>query len=201
MFRFILSCIILLLVAAGLSLSLDLPVALTCWLALAAGLCLFASIAIARQPPETATPAGRLGGLLIRWGFVIGRGRLSIAVILSCLVWCILGSAVIAAVAFRGQTQTMLFVLAWTIDLLALFYLVGVPLRNRSASMLRSLSPVIAVVAGMLFVSAVLWLNPQLWGGRDRALLIAGGPLLVIGGGYGLFLIVILTVGKRARWN
>jgi hypothetical protein len=34
-----------------------------------------------------------------------------------------------------------------------------------------------------------------------RALLIAGGPPLFIGVGYGLFVLVLLTAGKNARWN
>jgi hypothetical protein len=33
------------------------------------------------------------------------------------------------------------------------------------------------------------------------ALAIAGGPPLFVVGGYGLFLVVMLTVGRNARWN
>jgi hypothetical protein len=43
----------------------------------------------------------------------------------------------------------------------------------------------------------VLWVM----GRPGWALVVSGGPLALIGGGYGLFIVVMLIAGRHARWN
>jgi len=53
----------------------------------------------------------------------------------------------------------------------------------------------------LLGVSSALWLGSASPNAKRLALLIGGGPPLFIGVGYGLFLLVMLTAGRHARWN
>jgi hypothetical protein len=171
------------------------------WLVLSAVTCALSALALASQPLGVPTFAGRIGSLFVRWGFAAGHGRLAPAVAISWLVWAVLGAALISAIRYRSDPQQELIILAWTVDILGLMHLTGIALARRSSSMNRNLLPVAGVLVVMLAVSSVLWFGAKFPGGRHLALLVAGGPPLFIGVGYGLFLLVMVTVGRGARWN
>ena len=82
----------------------------------------------------------------------------------------------------------------------ALNYLLGIALSPETSSLALSLLPVFASLAGMLIVSAYLWFHPHLFGGRRTAMLVAAGPPLFVGGGYLLFLFIMLVVGQFTPW-
>lgn len=184
-------------VMVGLALKLPSPTALYAWAGFAAAACLLGALAIASQPIGKATWLGRIGSIPMRWGFRAGRGRLAPAIGISWLVWLVLGFAVITAVQHRSDIRTALFTLAWCVDLLVLFRIVGLMLANRGP---RKLLNIGAVLVGMLLVSGFFWLKGEP-NAQRMALLIAGGPPALIGGGYALFLGFMMTVGRNARWN
>lgn len=188
-------------IAAALS-TLDLGVhPLLAWLAFCALACVLGAAALASQPLGVSTWTGRIVGMPLRWGYGAGRGKLWAIAAISWLVWALLGSAVIVALTHPADRLLQWLVLAWTVDALALAYVCGVPIAQRSARLAMNLLPVAGVLAGMLGASLLQWLHPFLPGGIETALAIAGGPTLLVGGGYLLFLAVVLTFGRGARWN
>lgn len=174
------------------------------WAAIAACACAIGAAAIASQPLGRATMPGRLGASVVRWGFRAGNGRLLAAAVISWGVWLLLGFGAIAAVRARGDLTYRLLLLAWVVDLALLLYVAGLVLtraRSRGGSTVTVLLPIIAALAGMIAVSGYLWFGRGSAEAQRSALLLAGGPPLVIGAGYGLYLLVVLTVGRGARWN
>ena len=61
----------------------------------------------------------------------------------------------------------------------------------------RTMALLTLFMAGLVGASAALWfLQMGHW-----ALTVAGVPLLLVGGGYGLFLGAMLAFGRKGRWN
>jgi hypothetical protein len=193
--------------AAGLAvccgLFLDRWTALAAWCALTGLACGLGAMLLARQPLGVSTMAGRIGGRAVRWGYRVSGGRLGIAVLVSWLIWTILGAAVIGMVQHRSSLQHVLMILAWCVDAVAMLYVIGILLaRWRPAGQMPgSLVKLATILGAMIVGSLVLWWVVRSEGARSTALLIAGGPPLVIGVAYGLFVVLIVTVGRRARWN
>jgi hypothetical protein len=170
------------------------------WASVSLLACILGALAIASQPLGQATLAGRFGSSVVRWGFRATQGKLAAAAAISWIIWLAVGSAAIVAVRARGDLSFRLMLLAWTIDFGALCYVLGVWLMNRGSGR-STLLVVAAALIGMLGISAALWFGNSGPATRRTALMLAGGPPLVIGVGYGLFLLVVLTVGRNARWN
>jgi hypothetical protein len=191
-------------VAAWVGRSFPLKTALLAWTALSGAMCAIGAFAIASQPIGTPTNFGRFGSLFVQWGFRAGQGRLIPAVLISWLFWVVAGAAVILMLSWRADRRQLLLALAWGVDALALLYVVGVILANKtptSAATPSSLLVIVAALVGMIAVSLALWGMSGSPGAMRTALLIAGGPPLQIGGGYALFVLMMLTVGRNARWN
>lgn len=153
----------------------------------------------------------RLAGHLLPWGYHLGGGTLP-GLVLGCVaVWAavaaavLLGSAPGAAVAAPNQPAAAAvgtspwLLLAWIVAGAFLLWMVG-QLRKHyqpGTSVTRSQGKLVLVVAAMLVGSVVL----HLLGHPGFALVVVGGPVLVVGGGYALFLGVILLFGRNMRWN
>jgi hypothetical protein len=199
MFIVIVGWALLAALCVGLALNLPARQALQSWAAVTAVGCVLGAFAIASQPLGQATFAGRLGSILLRWGFKESQGRLPIATLVSWLVWVGIGAATIAFLRARGDWAYRGMILAWAVDGALLAYVLGVWLAKgsgRAPSLLIIAIVLVAMIAG----SAALWSRgPE--AAKRLALVLAGGPPLMIGVGYGLFLIVVLTVGRNARWN
>jgi hypothetical protein len=177
----------------------DRPVLLY-WAIISLIACILAALAIASQPLGQATMLGRLGSAAVRWGFRASQGNLLGATLISWLIWLVLGGLVLTAVRARGDLWYRLLLLAWAVDFGALCYVVGVWLRNRGSG-----APTLLGIAGVLLTllaaSAALWWGVGSPAARRAAVIVAGGPPLALGAGYGLFLLIILTGGRNARWN
>lgn len=175
--------------------------AFTRWAIVIAVLCVLGGLAIRSQPVGEATIFGRIGSAFVRWGYRAGQGKLPAAVVISWLVWLVIGAAAIAMLHFRNEVQPLILSLGWATEVLLLFYLVGMWLANagaNSAFRMRFLT-MAGMVVVLLAASMLLWFKS---GGASRnlAVIIAAIPLgvaLV----YGIFLAVIMTVGGKARWN
>src|SRR3989442_716250 len=82
------------------------------------------------------------------------------------------------------------------LDSAALLYICSVMATKSGTA--RSVVKVTAVLTLMLVASIALSVFGNSVATTSLALAIAGGPPLLVGGGYGLFLVVMLTVGRNA---
>jgi len=186
-------------IAAWCALRWSPPLALAVWSGLAAALCGIGALLLSRQPVGVVTASGQLGASLLRWGYKVGRGQLPLIVLVSWLVWTALGAAAIALTVFRTEPQTRLMILAWTIDGLALLYLIGVTATNGPRARGALLIPFTALLA-MIGGSGALW-----WTGtesaRETALLIGGAPIPILAAGYGLMMGAMMLGGRKGGWK
>lgn len=168
------------------------------WAGIALVLCVLGAVLIASQPMGTPTLAGLIGSSVTRYGYRVGDGRLPFAVAVSWFFWIVVGSAAIAIVHHRVEFWSILLLLTWLVLALALAYIIGqVVVASKSGRVPGSLVRITVVLALLLIVSAGLAAG----GHRGFALAVAGIPVAIVGGGYGLFVLLILTVGRNARWN
>lgn len=187
--------------------------ALGVWAAIFTVLCTVIPLALARQSAGKITVMNFLMGYILQWGYRIGQGKLIRIAMISWGIWMLLGTAAVLATrvhanAFatglgadaqnRGATIMVLLTLAWIIDGAALCYLLGIVLAGRR---LASLGPVLAVLLLMIGVSMGLVIYNHTATTAKIALLVAGGPILLLGLLYGLFVINILVAGRTTRWN
>lgn len=171
------------------------------WSILLGVLCTLGGIAIRSQPIQQATIFGRLGGSVVRWGFRATQGRLLPAVIISWLVWLVIGAGAIGAITTRAALQPLILSLGWTTEVLLLFYLVGMWMANAGGSTAFRMKFVTmaGMVVLMLAASTFLWFRTT-GATKSGAVIIAVIPL-VVALVYGVFLAVILLVGGKGRWN
>jgi len=184
--------------------------ALAIWVGASAAMCAMAAVLLHRQAPGRIGVVNYAAGFVLPWGYRIGNGRLTAIAITSAIIWALLGAAVVtlripaSSAAHVDNTHAVLralLLMSWIIDGGALLYLLSV--MSRSPGLVRSLLKVTAIVAAMLIASVALTLFSHPGSGTmmPLALAISGGPPLVVGSAYGLFLLVMLTVGRNARWN
>ncbi|HEU5155115.1 MAG TPA: hypothetical protein VFU03_10325, partial [Gemmatimonadales bacterium] len=162
-------------IAAWCALRWGLPLGLAVWSGLAAALCGLGALLLSRQPVGVSTASGQLGAAVLRWGYKVGRGQLPGIVLVSWLIWVALGAAVMALTIFRTQGLTPWMILAWTIDGVALLYLIGLMAIRSGRTRSALLMPLLAVL-GMIGVSSVLWLKGT-ESARESALLVGGAPI------------------------
>ena len=151
-----------------------------------------------------------VAGWVLGWGFSIGRGKLVPIVLASWAVWVLIA----IGVATRGRPEyaaetvpeiptvhgaSMWLIASWAVDVAALLYLLGLLFKRFDArsSATRSQLVIVAIVLVLIGGSVGFWLADR----PRTALLIAGGPPLALGVIFGAFALVIVTVGRKARWN
>jgi len=180
--------------------------------------CVGAAIAVKGARPGEITWRNRLAGYLITWAMGLTRGQLGRMVVVSWAAWVAIGLAVTmlvvrdapaasaptsatvsAAPAGASTVALVLLFAAWVIDGMALIYIFGVLATNfrPGSSAGRSMLKLMATLLAMLGGSVALWLN----GRPGWAAAVAGGPVLLLGLAYGLFIALMLTAGRNARWN
>jgi len=176
-----------------------LPLGFAVWSGLVAALCGFGALLLSRQPVGVATASGQLGAAILRWGYKVGRGQLPGIVVVSWLIWVALGAAVMAVTLFRAEALTPWMILAWTIDGLALIYLIGVMTTRSGRTRIALLTPLLAVL-GMIGLSGALW-RAGTESARETALLIGGAPIPLLAAGYGLMMAAIMLGGRKGGWK
>ena len=175
---------------------------------LAVGLPVLGALLLRFSQPGTVTWRNYAGGWLMPFGYALGGGKLPRIVVACAILW--FGLAAAGLLAARSSptvgapgaepTPTVMIALVggWIVDGLVFVYLLGVLSKLRVSSQSgRSLLKVMFVVAALLIGSLVLhWC-----GASGLAALVAGGPPLAVAAMYGGWLLVVLTMGKNARWN
>ncbi len=146
-----------------------------------------------------------LAGYLAPWGVRVGGGKLWPIAVVSWLVWLAVGGGAFALTPEAGEPTggdialRVLLGASWAVAGYALGYLLATRVRNFPAgsSSGRRLHLLAGVLAALVAASVAL----HLIGFTLPALLVIGGPVLLIGGGYGLFVLVLVVFGRGARWN
>lgn len=175
------------------------PASFLVWSGAVALLCVVGALLLSRQPIGESTAMGQLGAAVLRWGYRVGRGQLLPIALVSWFLWTVLGGAVVLMVLHRGEPETVLMLAGWTVDLLALTFLVGRMLTNTPGSRGAVLLPALIVV-GLIGGSALLWRagTPT---ARQSALLLGAAPIPFLGAGYGLVLAAMLLGGRKGGWK
>jgi hypothetical protein len=180
------------------------------WAGISALFCVVGALLIKSQPMGRGTIAGRIGYQVVHFGFKAGQGSLTAAAAISWTVWLVVGSATVWVSQGPWDLLRLAMAAAWVMDTLAFFYIWGIALRNRPRSgqpdsppwrLPRPLLKLSAGLAGLIIVSGWLWFMMGTPAARLSAVLLAGGPILIVGGGYGLVALVFLTAGRNVRWN
>ncbi len=194
--------------------------AIGAWAMIVAIVCSIVALLMRAQLLGKVTIINYLAGFTMPWGYRIGRGNLLPIVLTSWSIWVLLSVAValsmmpqapptdkanstaIARSGERGIAVMVLLCVAWLIDGAVLLRLIGVAATSANAgNVMRSMPPISLLLLGMIGGSVALVSCSHSSGAVWIAVLIAGGPTLLAGGGYLVFLAVILSAGKNARWN
>ncbi len=189
--------------------------ALGWWAIILGVLCAGVAFAVSRQSSGRVTILNYLMGYILQWGYRIGRGQLVNITAISWIIWMLLGGVGILATqvhantfasnAIEPQTRGMvlmaLLALAWIVDGAALFYILGNGIFSGGpARQSGTLWAVAAILFIMILGSVGLVIAGHSRSAALAALLLAGGPILLAGVAYAVFIVVILMNGK-ARWN
>ncbi len=144
----------------------------------------------------------RVGSIFLPWGFQLSGGKLLPLTAIAWVVWVMVG---VATVALQGSTtaenpgKAVLLFAIWMLYgglCLRQLGLIFHHFRN-SPRPRRSMIVLTAIMLGLVIISLVLWQRGWAW----HALAVAGGPLVAIGGGYGLVLVSMLAFRGKGRWN
>jgi hypothetical protein len=172
--------------------------------------CGITAILFRRAPMGKVTVINYAAGILLPFGYFVGKGKLLPIVTTSWVVWSAvsIASSIAAArgydprvVTDDGQhhvtTMLVLLIVSWILDGFAILYLLRTIARRLSirSAAARQLFMMICLLVVLIALSAVLWSH----GFSALALLVAGGPICFVGGSYGLFLAVVLIT--KPRWN
>ena len=174
--------------------------ALAVWAGGMALLCTLAAVALKGAPMGKLTWRNRLAGYLLPWGYKLGRGKLIPMTAAAWAIWVLLGAGTILLVSTSAAAHpwlaTLIFI-TWVIEGGLLVRQLGLSLTFSTRSGRIAVLQFALVLAGLIGAGMVLWVM----GYPGWALVVSGGPVALVGGGYGLFLGVMLTVGRNARWN
>lgn len=181
------------------------------WIATIGLVCGSTALVMRLQPPGRVTPINYIAGIVLPWGYAIGRGRLLPIVLESWFRWALLGGAIVllaarsraAAAAYHpGPVLTTLLLLSWIVMAAAALRLITHVLTRANDNPIPpgTFGPILAML-GLLAASVALTAFGHTPAHARLALLLTGAPVAVIAGGYGLMMLVMLTFGRHARWN
>ena len=182
------------------------------WAGVAFVLSVVGALLIRSQPMSTPTMAGRVGYQVVHFGFRASHGRLWVATMISWCVWLAVGTSAVWIAQGWPDNMRLAIGIAWCADALAMMYVWGLVLRNRPSPRASemtghptriplTLAKLLGLLAAVLLVSAGMWFGVGTQGFKLAAVIIAAGPLTVVGLGYGGVLLLFATVGRNARWN
>jgi hypothetical protein len=198
--------------AAGAWLEPRLGIVLTtvCTSLMALAVCAVTALMLRRASPGRVSLVNRIAPILLPVGIHLGRGKLKPMVAWSTANWAVIALAgalfgklrfSISAPPASGRNTAgvlrVLFIIGIVVDALGLGYLMNRWTQQRASgsSKLKSMLPLwmillLAMSAGFIFS----------WKGWPMlAALTAGAPPVIVGGFYGLFILVILIF--KPRWN
>lgn len=194
-------------VCALLTANFGVLVAVVVWAVVSFVACVVGAVLLRTSEVGRVTWKNHAASYLIPWGVRVSRGKLWPIPVVSWAVWMTIGGGVFALTPGLGSdgltsgevVLRVLLGLSWAVAGYAFGYVLVVLSRGVSSgsSGSRMLTPFCVIIAGLLVLSVVL----HLCGFTLLALMATGGPVLLVGGGYGLFVLVLLIFGRNSRWN
>lgn len=183
------------------------PVAAVVWTAVSLVACVVGAVLLRTSEIGRVTWKNYAASYLIPWGVRVSGGKLWPIPVVSWVVWVVIAGGVFALTPGPGSdgltseevVLRVLLGLSWAVAGYAFGYSLVTLSRNFSSrsSGSRTLTLFCGVIAGSLALSVAL----HLCGFTLLALMTTGGPVLVFGGGYGLFVLAVLVFGRNSRWN
>jgi hypothetical protein len=168
------------------------------WAGLMALACGIGTVLLRTSRVSQVTWRNRLAGYLIPWGWRLNRGLLWPIPVISWIVWMAIGAA---AMLLRPGSESLALRLAlftaWVVDASVVVFLLGTLQQSTAGSRAGSVWKLFVLVVSLPVVSIGLYIG----GLAPAALAVGGGPPLVAGVVFGLFTLVLLTLGRNARWN
>lgn len=171
------------------------------------------TLLVLRAEVDQVTWRNRVAALMLPWGYRLAKGRLLWIGVVSAVVFTAITGGVILVTTLGGSVipggpgvspagipthVSWLLIVAWLVDGAALLRVVSMlPALPPGSSPARTLWKLGAMVVALLVGSIVLLLR----GYPTAALWVAGGPPLAIGVGFGLFVLMLMTLGRNTRWN
>lgn len=156
-------------------------------------------------------------GYLMPWGYKLGRGRLGWIIVISWIIWSLIGVAVVVQQVLSAAPPTIpttapsdvpsaiwswLLLAAWAANGAAVLYLLGTLVNNfkLSSTSGKSLLKIMALLVAVTAASVALHFN----GYARVAVLVAAAPLLFVGLIIGALVSMVAIAGlsgKPIRWN
>ncbi|MBN9520167.1 hypothetical protein J0H58_16835 [bacterium] len=184
----------------GLAEWLGTPAFAAIWVATTGAGCALGAALLRTSEIGRVTWRNRAAGYLIPWGWRLNRGRLWPVPLISWAVWAAIGGAVFLLRSGPAEEQPGLRIAlfaAWVVDAAALLFVLGSIRQATPGSRVGSLWRLTAILAGLILTSVGLYLG----GMTLAALAVGGGPPAVVGGCALLFVGLVVTIGRNARWN
>ena len=176
-----------------------------------AAVCGAVGLAMSRQKVGQVTIVNYLAPIVMPWGYRIGRGRIGFYIGESWLRWMLMatGMVVLASRSFSphavyrpGIVACVVLFLSWVVvGEVALRLITNLVTRANGNPLPPGTFPPIVGMIAVVLASAGLTLWGVTAGQFYGAMLLTAGPVAVVGGGYGLMLLVFLTFGRNMRWN
>jgi hypothetical protein len=169
-------------------------------------LCMVGALLLRSAPLGRIAWQNRVAGLVLPWGYRIS-GKLPAITAVSWAVWTLI--AVGVAVAMGAATRTAsagasrvwptMMIAGWAINAAAAFYLLGLYARYREHAP-RGRKPTLLLVGVLCALIAVSFLLSR--AGRPvLAAIVSIGPASVVGAIFGVFALVLTTVGRKVNWH
>ena len=168
------------------------------WAGVTAVACGTGTILLRTSTIGRVTWRNRAAGYLIPWGWRLNRGLLWPVPVVSWVVWTAVGATTV--LLRQGEDalglRVALFV-AWVLDAAALIFILGAICQATPGSRAGSLWKLVTFIAALIATSVGLYL----YGLPNAALVVGGGPPLVVAGCVGLVVLFLVTLGRNTRWN
>ena len=189
------------------------PMALGCSGALAVALPTAGALLLRTVPVSKMDWRNHLAGWLMPFGYVLGRGKLGAIAAWCAVIWFALAACGVlltqptiaapqapAVAAAAGPSWSWpALVAGWLVLGTAFVHLLTTLRKNFSPGSQsgRSLVKIMAVIVGLAGASVALHVS----GFTGTAALVALGPPAAVGTLFGLWVLMLLTLGRNARWN
>jgi hypothetical protein len=168
------------------------------WASMMAATCGIGTVLLRTSPVSQPTWRNHLAGYLIPWGWRLNRGLLWPVPVISWIVWMAIGAAaMLLRLGSESLELRLALFAAWVVDASCVVFLLGTLQQSSPGSRVAAVWKLFVFVATLPVVSIGLYLG----GMAVAALAVGGGPPLLAGVVFGLFTLVLLTLGRNARWN
>jgi hypothetical protein len=184
--------------------------ALLFWTIATAIACMLGGLLLYTSPLGRVNWKNHIAAYLIPWGTGCNAGKLWPIILISWVVWLLIGATTSILfppcevlpemnLTLSQKTIRVLLLVSWIADGAGVFHMMGL-LTNRFDRKSRTSQTQIKVLLSLFMMitgGLILFLN----GFELLAVLVAGGPPFLLCLWYGSFIGIVLIFGRNTRWN